>query len=173
MVLSARSRLARVKSVLPLVAVACVAAACGGGGSDNDPPPRESVPHKITSSSSHPAGSIGTRQVPELGTVLAGSDGRTVYLFEKDTESASTCYDDCAVTWPPVLISGAPVAGSGVDPAKLGTTERRDGGMQLMYNDHPLYYYAGDDRPGQTAGQDMESFGAEWYSVSPAGTKVE
>jgi predicted lipoprotein with Yx(FWY)xxD motif len=41
-----------------------------------------------------------------------------------------------------------------------------------MYNGHPLYYYEGDEAPGDTAGQGMDAFGALWYVVSSAGTEI-
>jgi hypothetical protein len=36
-----------------------------------------------------------------------------------------------------------------------------------------LYYFARDESAGDTKGQDIEGFGAEWYLVSPEGEKVE
>ena len=44
---------------------------------------------------------------------------------------------------------------------------------QVTYGGHPLYYFSLDKQPGQTNGQGMEAFGAEWYVVGPAGSKVE
>jgi predicted lipoprotein with Yx(FWY)xxD motif len=45
--------------------------------------------------------------------------------------------------------------------------------MQVTYNGHPLYYYYGDTKSGDTKGEGLTAFGAGWYVVSPAGTKVE
>ncbi len=55
----------------------------------------------------------------------------------------------------------------------LGTTQRKDGVTEVTYHGHPLYYYAGDGKPGQTTGQDLNQFGAKWYVVSRAGDKVD
>ena len=55
----------------------------------------------------------------------------------------------------------------------LGTTHRKDGTTEVTYHGHPLYYYAGDGKPGQTTGQDLNQFGAKWYVVSRAGAKVD
>jgi predicted lipoprotein with Yx(FWY)xxD motif len=55
----------------------------------------------------------------------------------------------------------------------LGTTARSNGTKQATYNGHPLYTYAGDTTPGQTTGEGLNQFGAEWYAVSPQGKKVE
>jgi hypothetical protein len=38
---------------------------------------------------------------------------------------------------------------------------------------HPLYYYAGDQQPGDTNGQNLDQFGAEWYVLSPAGKTIK
>ena len=31
---------------------------------------------------------------------------------------------------------------------------------------HPLYTYAGDQKPGEVAGQGLDQFGAEWYVLA-------
>ena len=67
---------------------------------------------------------------------------------------------------------GRPKAGSGVNASMLGTTTRSDGKDEVTYNGHPLYYYAGDQKAGDTNGQDLNQFGAPWYVVSPAGNKI-
>lgn len=84
-----------------------------------------------------------------------------------------SCNGACAGIWPPVTTNGAAKAGNGVDAAKLGTSKRSDGMMQVTYNGHLLYTYAGDSSAGQTAGEGVDGFGAESYAVSPAGQAVE
>jgi predicted lipoprotein with Yx(FWY)xxD motif len=108
-----------------------------------------------------------------LGRILVNGQGRTVYLFQKDTGKASTCYGACAGVWRPVTATGAPQGGTGAVAAKLGTSKRSNGVRQVTYNGHPLYTYAGDAKPGQTKGQAVDEFGAEWYVLSPAGKKIE
>jgi predicted lipoprotein with Yx(FWY)xxD motif len=56
--------------------------------------------------------------------------------------------------------------------ALLGTTKRVDGTVEVRYAAHPLYYFVGDTRPGQVAGQGIDAFGAEWYIVSPSGRQI-
>jgi predicted lipoprotein with Yx(FWY)xxD motif len=69
--------------------------------------------------------------------------------------------------------SGAPKAGAGVDGAKLSTSVRADGTTQVVYGGHPLYHYVSDTKPGETSGEGLDQFGAEWYAVSATGVKVE
>jgi predicted lipoprotein with Yx(FWY)xxD motif len=107
-----------------------------------------------------------------LGRILVNSSGRTLYLFKKDTGRKSTCYGQCAEFWPPLKAGGKPKAGRGVRASKIGTTRRRDGTRQVTYNGHPLYLFAQDTRRGDTNGEGIKAFGARWYAVSPAGTKV-
>ena len=56
---------------------------------------------------------------------------------------------------------------------QLGTTARAgDGGTQVTYHGHPLYYYVGDSEPGDTNGQGLDQFGAKWYVVGAGGDKI-
>ena len=45
--------------------------------------------------------------------------------------------------------------------------------MQVTYHGHPLYRYAGDSRAGDTNGQGLDQFGAEWYVLAPKGSKID
>lgn len=133
----------------------------GGGGSVGSP-----APAKATA-----AATIAVRTT-SLGRILVDGRGMTLYLFEKDTGTSSTCYGSCAQFWPPVTTQAAPKAGAGVDAAKLGTTTRDDGTKQVTYNGHPLYLYSGDAGPGATNGEGVDTFGALWYVLSPGGNAI-
>ena len=63
----------------------------------------------------------------KFGMFLADEQGKTLYLFTKDTKNTSNCYDKCEAAWPVLFTTGAPRAGDGVDAALLGTTTRKDG----------------------------------------------
>jgi predicted lipoprotein with Yx(FWY)xxD motif len=105
-----------------------------------------------------------------LGQILVDANGMTVYLFEKDTSGdASACSGACAQAWPPVTVNGEPQGGDGVDASKLTTLKRDDGTTQVAYNGHPLYLYAGDSAAGDTNGNGLDQFGAEWYAMTAAG----
>lgn len=102
-----------------------------------------------------------------LGDALVDSKGMTLYMFTRDTKDTSNCYDQCAVAWPPLLTQGAPKAGKGADAGLLGTTERKDGKMQVTYAGMPLYYWAQDKKVGDVLGQDV---GKVWYVLAPDGS---
>jgi predicted lipoprotein with Yx(FWY)xxD motif len=108
-----------------------------------------------------------------LGTVLVGPNGRTLYLFEKDKGGKSSCSGACASVWPPLTTSGTPKASGGVRSSLLGTTKRAGGVKQVTYKGHPLYYYVTDTKSGQTTGEGVKSFGAEWYVLATSGNKID
>ncbi len=116
---------------------------------------------------------VKTRKTSALGTILVDSKGKTLYLFEKDKSGKSSCSGACATNWPPYLTTGKPKAGPGAKASMLGTTKRSDGKLQVTYNHHPLYWFKFDKKAGQTSGEKLHAFGADWYVVSPKGVKVE
>jgi predicted lipoprotein with Yx(FWY)xxD motif len=105
--------------------------------------------------------------------VLVNSKGYTLYLFEKDESDESYCNGACAQVWPAVTTQGEPQASGAVDASKLGTVKREDGTTQVTYAGHPLYTYVKDTKPGQANGNEVDSFGAEWYALQPNGEKAE
>jgi predicted lipoprotein with Yx(FWY)xxD motif len=108
-----------------------------------------------------------------LGRILVDARRHTLYLFEKDKHGKSACSGQCAGYWPPLITSGKPHAGAAVKASLLGTTKRSDGRLQVTYNHHPLYTFVKDTKKGQTTGESLDFFGAEWYALSPRGSKVE
>lgn len=113
-----------------------------------------------------------TKQEP-YGVYLVDAAGKSLYLFKADAQGeGSTCYDACAEIWPPLLTVGKPDASGQARADLLGTIERKNGATQVTYNGWPLYYFAQDNEPGDTQGQDVHGFGAEWYLVAPDGTVV-
>jgi predicted lipoprotein with Yx(FWY)xxD motif len=165
-----------------LAALALLAAACGssGGGSTAAAPASASPPAAADSSApSAPAAAAGgTASLNlaargDLGQVLVDSQGRTLYLWEADSGSTSTCSGSCASAWPPAVVTGTPTAGAGLNASLIGTTKRDDGSMELTYNNHPLYLFIGDKAPAAAKGQGSSAFGAPWYVVNAAGQKVD
>jgi predicted lipoprotein with Yx(FWY)xxD motif len=162
---------ARTAAVAGVAALALAVAGCGGGSGGT------SAGAYGGSSAAPTAAGSGTASVSlaqsDLGEILVDGEGQTLYLFEADEGTASRCDGACAGAWPPLTTAGSPIAGAGVSASKLGTTTRGDGTTEITYHGHPLYTYAGDSAPGQTAGQGSVDFGAEWYVLSAAGTPIE
>jgi predicted lipoprotein with Yx(FWY)xxD motif len=140
-------------------------AACGGGGNG-------ATAATASQAASGHAATVGTASRGSLGTILVDSKGRTLYLFQQDEGTKSECSGPCAATWPPFRATGKPTAGDGAKASILGTTSRSDGKPQVTYNGHPLYLYAGDQKPGDTNGQGLTDFGGGWYVLAPAGDQV-
>jgi predicted lipoprotein with Yx(FWY)xxD motif len=130
------------------------------------------IPASLASPSKGSSATVGV-QPSKLGRILVVGRGRSLYLFEKDKHGKSSCYGVCAAAWPPLITSGKPHAGAGTKASLLGRTKRKDGRWQVSYNRHPLYTFVKDTKKGQTNGEGVDAFGAEWYVVSPAGAKIE
>ena len=148
---------------VPLVAL--VASGCGGGGGATaaSPPPKNASGHAAT---------VGAANEGSLGKILVDSQGRTLYLFKKDSGTKSACSGACALNWPPLRASGKATVGGGASASELGTTARSDGKPQITYNGHPLYLFVGDKKAGDTNGQGLTAFGGGWFALSSAGSQV-
>ena len=109
----------------------------------------------------------------KIGKVVANAKLHTLYMFRADKGTKSACYGKCATFWPPLLTSGKPKAGPGIKASLLGTSKRKDGKLQVTYNRHPLYWFKFDSKAGQTKGENIHAFGADWYVVAPKGMKIE
>jgi predicted lipoprotein with Yx(FWY)xxD motif len=143
------------------LAVVVTATACGGSsnGADATVTPRSSA--------------LAATTIGVADGHLVDPSGMTLYLFEADKSTTSTCSAACAAAWPPVTTQGDPEADGAAKADALGTTRRSDGATQVTYAGHPLYRFSGDTAPGDMNGAGSEAFGAEWYPVTPAGEALE
>jgi predicted lipoprotein with Yx(FWY)xxD motif len=107
-----------------------------------------------------------------FGKTLTDANGRTLYLFAGDRPNLSTLSAAGRAIWPPFTSTTKPSAGAGALAGDIGAVTGAAGAPQVTYNGHPLYYYVGDNSPGQTAGQGLFEFGARWYVLSTAGAAV-
>ncbi len=109
---------------------------------------------------------VGTGEISDLGTVLVDTEGYTLYLFENDQGTTSSCTGSCNDTWPAFTSEGDPTASDGIDVAKLTVATQAGGVNQVAYNGHLLYTFSGDQGPGDANGQGV---GDVWFAVTPAG----
>jgi predicted lipoprotein with Yx(FWY)xxD motif len=105
-------------------------------------------------------------------TFLTDINGRTLYYFAKDNTSPSTlptnCTGGCAAIWP-ALYMGKPAMPSTLVASKFTTITRDGNREQLVYNGHPLYYYAGDAATrGRAEGHNLNDSGDFWFVADPA-----
>jgi predicted lipoprotein with Yx(FWY)xxD motif len=104
--------------------------------------------------------------------MLTAGNGRTLYVFDLDKPNVSNLSKAGLSLWPPLHAVNMPRANRGAIASDLGTITGVDGKAQVTYAGHPLYYFSGDTKAGQTRGQGLKAFGAKWYVVAPSGKKI-
>ena len=148
--------------------------ACGSSGgskSDSGADTTSTTKSEATSSTSAP-GAEDTIQLVDtsLGKVIAGADGKVLYLYKPDgTAEQSTVPSAILGAWPPVVVTSAPTVGTGLEQSKVSTGAQSDGAKWVRYNDHLLYGFTGDAAPGDTNGNGI---GGIWFAVTAAGDAV-
>jgi predicted lipoprotein with Yx(FWY)xxD motif len=156
----------KLATIASIAAAALVVAGCGSSKSSSS---SSSASKPASSTSSGPKVSATKSS---LGMIVVDGQGRTLYLFAKDTGKKSNCSGACATYWPPFTASSKPAIGGGVSSGALTLIKRSDGTKQVAFDGHPLYYYKGDQSAGQVNGQGLSNFGAKWYAVTPAGSQA-
>ncbi len=154
--------------------LALVVAACGTDADPVEPDDApDEAPDEAADAPDEPADEPDAGAVTvalgstEHGEVLVDGDGMTLYVFDPDDQGPSTCYDECADAWPPLVADDAAQAGDGVDAGLLGTVERDDGSTQITYDGWPLYYWASDTSPGDATGQGVQDV---WWVIEADAT---
>jgi predicted lipoprotein with Yx(FWY)xxD motif len=147
-------------AALALPALAGCGSSTYGGGSSGG----------TSSSSAGSSNAVLTTADSDLGKVVVDADGRTVYVFDKDTAGSgkSACAGDCLAKWPPVEATSGELTGHDVT-GQIGTITRDDGTEQVTLAGMPLYLYSGDSHAGDVTGQ---AVGGVWWAVSPDGKKI-
>ena len=168
------SRWHRRWSVVAPVAALLVLAGCSSPGGSDDSTPTQQAPSEMASpteaATTGQGGAAVSLEGTSLGDVLVDTDGLTLYMYDNDTQGAdSTCYDQCASAWPPLLTAGDPVAGDGVDAGMLGTAPRTDGTTQVTYDGWPLYYWAQASAAGDVNGQGVNGV---WWVLGADGQPI-
>ncbi|WP_329569018.1 COG4315 family predicted lipoprotein [Kitasatospora sp. NBC_01266] len=160
-------------AVAGAAALAALVAGCSSSSSSSSKSTSSSASAPSVSATAAPASGVATLKTANSpdGQILVDGSGRTLYLFESDTGSTSTCNGSCAAAWPPLLTTGAPNS-SGVTASLVGTSTRADHTTQVTYKGHPLYLFADDAKAGDVNGQGATAFGGKWYVVSPSGAAI-
>ncbi len=91
-------------------------------------------------------------------TLLTNGADMTVYVFDDDTPGVSNCNGGCASLWPPVEAPDQEFK------APFSVITRANGKKQMAYKNRPLYTFANDGEPGDTAG---DNFNKKWHIIHP------
>lgn len=150
-----RKRLPLPILIVAIIAIAAVIAATSGSAQRKAP--------------QAPGGSAISVRETTTGKALVDANGRTLYLFAADQPNVSKLSAAGQAIWPPFTSTTVPAATGGAAAARIGIISAT---RQITYNGHPLYYYVGDQRPGQASGQGLNQFGARWYVLSASGAAI-
>ena len=90
--------------------------------------------------------------------VLTAQNGMTLYIFDKDKGDQSSCYDDCAVNWPPYVGTADEKM-----PNDWKLVQRTDNTMQWTYDGKLLYFYIDDKAKGDAKG---DGKGCVWHVIN-------
>jgi predicted lipoprotein with Yx(FWY)xxD motif len=154
----------RLISTLGAASAALILAACGGG-SGGYMAPSSSLATPATSGNTNPT----TMTLPTASLLgspgFIDATGRTTYVLSNDTvtNQACTVASGCTALWPPI----APPGGAALSSGFTSFQRADNGAMQLAFNNHPLYLYAGDTAAGQVNGNGIVSFGGTWTVTRP------
>jgi len=94
-----------------------------------------------------------------IGNVLAGTNGMSLYTFDKDTAGKSNCNGGCANAWPPLMADR-----NAKDHDAMTVIHRADGSRQWAYKGAPLYFWQGDKKSGDVTGDGVNKV---WHVAKP------
>ena len=112
-----RKSITTLAGAITVVVGVLAAAGCGGNGGSNaksPAPPKNAIGQSAT---------VGVAN-ENVGKILVDSQGRTLYLFERDSGTKSACTGACAVEWPPLRATGKPTVGGGANASTVATSNR-------------------------------------------------
>lgn len=155
-------------SILTLLSVPVLAialAACGGNSSSSS-----GSNSSAATSTAGGAGTVSTKSVSGVGTVLVDAKGDVLYTNNQDSGSKIACTGSCTSIWPPLAApsSGQPTSDNASVQAMLGVVKGPGGSSQVTFGGKPLYTFT-QDSPGQATGNGaMDSFGGTSFTWTAA-----
>ncbi len=100
------------------------------------------------------------------GRMLTTDARYSVYQSDADAPNKSSCVDDCARTWLPILAPHSAQA-----QGEWTIVDRGTGVRQWAFRKKPLYTYVGDDSPGRQDGADVPGWSSVYTQVAPPAPK--
>ncbi len=93
--------------------------------------------------------------------VLTGSNGMTLYVFDKDAAGSgkSMCNGPCATNWPPLFATDNDMASG-----DYSIVMRDDGKKQWALKGKPLYFWVKDQKAGDKTGDGVNNV---WHVAKP------
>ncbi len=128
--------------------------------------PKGTEPTGIQTPVQTPAGQPASEQpVVRLsaGNYIVDDKGNTLYFFTKDVMGNSSCTGGCLNNWP-IFYQEKIVVSSGLSSLDFGTITRDDRKKQTTYKGWPLYYFSGDENPGDIKGEGVNKV---WFIARP------
>jgi predicted lipoprotein with Yx(FWY)xxD motif len=187
-----RRHLSRAGGIALLAAAGLALAACGSGNDASSntsapkptpppattmaPQPKPTPPQPTTAppttTAPQPKPTVSLADNPAIGQkVLVDAKGMTLYLFVPDgTSPKTTVPDEFKPNWPPVVATGTPTGGTGLDMTELGVQPQTNGIQQVTYNGHLLYTFINDKTPGDTNGQALGP--NNWFVLDANGKAI-
>jgi predicted lipoprotein with Yx(FWY)xxD motif len=149
--------------VLLALAAILLAAACGGGDGSGNDAAADSDLAQVT---------VSVSTVDGVGEVLVDADGAALYASDVEADGTVLCTEACAEVWEPLVVSGEPAGGDGLD-ASLDVVARPEGTQQVTFDGRPLYSFIEDSTPGTVTGNGLSDTFADqsftWHVATPTG----
>jgi predicted lipoprotein with Yx(FWY)xxD motif len=148
---------------VPVLAIGL--AACGSNSSSSS---------TTGSPATSTGGTVSTKSISGVGSVLVDAKGATLYTNNQDSGSKIACTGSCTSIRLPLAASsgGQPTSDNASVQAKLGVVKGPGGTSQVTSGGKPLYTFV-QDSPGQATGNGAkDSFGGTnftWTAATASG----
>ena len=147
-------------TMLGMVALSSLLVAAALAGCSSDTAGTGKHPDQIEKTNPAPSGvdyAPNLSAPKAIGRVVTTVAGATLYTFDGDQNGESSCYDDCAKHWPPLIALSTAKA-----HWRMSLARRADGQQQWLYDGKPLYTYVHDTMPGDVNGDNV---GNAWHLI--------
>ena len=151
--------------VLCVVVIAAALGACGKSNKNKTAATSTTSEATTTSTTAATAALVTTKTNATLGTILADSQGMTLYTLTSAGKPVA-CNATCSSVWPPLELPAGVTTPTGAPGVTgLGTTTGPNGTKQVTHGGLPLYRFSRDTASTDASGEGIQSFGGVWHVV--------